>query len=58
MITDKRIVDDINIAIDRLNAIKICFERDGFVAETYVEEKAKCARHCVDFVLALTEGDD
>lgn len=58
MIEDKRVIDDAKIAIDRLNAIIICLERDGFVSEDYVYEKATCAKHCVDFILSIAEGEE
>lgn len=55
MIEDKRIIDDAKIAIDRLNSIIVCLERDGFVSEDYVYEKANCAKHCIDFILSFTD---
>lgn len=58
MIDNKRIVDEINCAIDYLSKIKLCYERDGFVAESYVNEKATRARRCVDSVLNMAEEDE
>lgn len=49
MIEDKRIVSDIDIAIESLNAIKYCFLRDGFVSERYVSEKTGNAESVVRF---------
>lgn len=48
----------LNKAIENLEAIKTCFERDGFVAKSYVAEKANKAMTYVEFILNLLEAEE
>ena len=58
MIENDKIVYFINLAIENLEAIKTCFERDGFVAKSYVAEKANKAMTYVEFILNLLEAEE
>lgn len=54
MIENERILELANCAIEALSAITTCFERDGFVAEHYVDEKATIAQRCAQAILSIS----
>lgn len=55
MIEDDRIPSEVDMAVEKLNAISYVYRRDGSIHRDYVEEKLDYVEYIVGWLKALCE---
>lgn len=53
----KRIANDAEIAINSLQAI-ICCANEGYLHESYLREKARIVKSCIEFMQSFYEEEE